>query len=71
MPNSSPNFARNLGTQIRGNTFSGIKSQARKRHIPLGTKFLHTVVLFWGIIFGNYYRKLYSIRFLWELLNVM
>ena len=29
--------------------------------VPLGAKLLHTVsLMFWGIIFGNYYRKLYS-----------
>ena len=40
-------------------------------HQPLGTKLLHTVFLFWGIIFGNYYRKLYSISFLGALMSVM
>ena len=35
--------------------------------LPFGTNklLLHTNLFrFWGIIFGNYYRKLYSIKFL-------
>ena len=31
--------------------------------VPLGTKLLHTIIcLFWGIVFGSYCRKLYSVK---------
>ena len=47
----------------------------RTSKVPLGTKLLHTVFFFffsfWGIIFGNYYWKLYSMIFLGKLITVM
>ena len=40
--------------------------------VPLGTKSPHTVFFsFWGMIFGDYYRELYSMIFLLELITVM
>ena len=40
--------------------------------VTIGDKIItYRFFLFWGIIFGNYYRKLYSIKFLGEFSNVM
>ena len=45
--------------------------QLQLHDLPLGTKWLHTFFWFWGSIFGNYHRKLYSNNFLVELITVM
>ena len=39
---------------LKTSAFEASKLVSTKTLLPLGTKLLHTVSLFWGIIFGNY-----------------
>ena len=41
------------------------------RGMPLGTKYYIPFFLVWAILFSNYYRKIYSIQFLGEIVAVM